>query len=95
MPFATEIAPKLSQNAFNRLMGHSKRSNLQEVYVNDLGTEGNRKLLISRGIIIREETISSARLEIQPKYCFDDWDDNNNSGGGGDDNLETNKPSGI
>jgi hypothetical protein len=46
--FATEIAPKVPQSVFNQLMGHSKRSNLQEVYVNDLGTEGNRELLIAR-----------------------------------------------
>jgi hypothetical protein len=67
--FATEIGPKVSQNTFNQLMGHSKTSNLQQVYVNDLGTEGNRELLIARGIINREETISPAQIAIQPKYC--------------------------
>jgi integrase len=39
---ATQIAPRVPQYVFNQLMGHSKTSNLQEVYVNDLGTEVNR-----------------------------------------------------
>jgi integrase len=67
--FATEIAPKVPQYVFNQLMGHSKSSQLQNVYVQDLGIEGNRELLIARGIIDREETISPSQKAIQPKYC--------------------------
>jgi integrase len=67
--FATEIAPKVPQYVFNQLMGHSKSSQLQDVYVNDLRTEGNRELQIAKGLITREETVSTAKLELQPKYC--------------------------
>jgi integrase len=67
--FATEIAPKVPQYVFNQLMGHSKGSQLQDVYVNDLGTEGNRELQIAKGLITREETVVPAKLELQPKYC--------------------------
>lgn len=67
--FATEIAPKVPQNVFNQLMGHSKASQLQDVYVNDLGTQGNREPQIAKGLITRDETLSTAKQELQPKYC--------------------------
>ena len=67
--FSSEIAPRLSQQAFNQLLGHSKTSRMYEVYVHELGTEGNRELMIARGIIDRQETISPAQMELQPKYC--------------------------
>ena len=67
--FSTEIAPKVSQQSFNQLLGHSKSSRMYEVYVHDLGNEGNKELMIARGIIKRDETISPAQLEMQPKYC--------------------------
>jgi integrase len=67
--FASEIAPTHSRLAFNQLMGHSDNSNLQEVYVHAKGNEGLRELQISKGIITREETISPAQIELQPKYC--------------------------
>lgn len=67
--FSSEIAPRVSQQAFNQLLGHSKTSRMYEVYVHELGTEGNRELMIARGIIDRQETISSAQLKLQPKYC--------------------------
>ncbi len=50
-------------------MGHSATSNMYEVYVQDLGTESNRELLIAKGIIDRDETVSAAQKAIQPKYC--------------------------
>lgn len=67
--FSSEIAPRVSQQAFNQLLGHSKTSRMYEVYVHELGTEGNRELMIARGIIDRQETISPAQMELQPKYC--------------------------
>jgi integrase len=67
--FSTEIAPRVSQQSFNQLLGHSKTSRMYEVYVHDLGVEGNRELLISKGILSREETLSSAQVELQAKYC--------------------------
>lgn len=68
--FASEIAPTTSRLVFNQLMGHSPRSNLQDVYVQALGNEGVRELEIARGIRTREETISPAQIELQPKYCW-------------------------
>ena len=68
--FASEIAPTSSRLVFNQLMGHSSRSNLQDVYVQALGNEGVRELEIARGIRTREETISPAQIELQPKYCW-------------------------
>jgi hypothetical protein len=68
--FASEIAPTTSRLVFNQLMGHSPRSNLQDVYVQALGNEGVRELEIARGIRTREETLSPAQIELQPKYCW-------------------------
>jgi hypothetical protein len=42
---------------------------MYEVYVHELGTEGNRELMIASGIIDRQETISPAQIELQPIYC--------------------------
>ena len=67
--FASEYAPRLSPMAFNQLMGHSPMSRMREVYVQELGTEGNKELMIARGIITREDTISQAQFKLKPKYC--------------------------
>jgi hypothetical protein len=67
--FASENYHKLPTSAFNQLMGYPKNSRMHEIYVHELGNEGNRELLIARGIIDREETISSAQIKLQPKYC--------------------------
>jgi hypothetical protein len=67
---ATEIAPHTSRQTFNQIMGHSPRSNLQDVYVQASGNEGVMELEIARGIRTREETISPAQIELQPKYCW-------------------------
>ena len=68
--FATEIAPKVPQFVFNQLMGHSRTSKMYDMYVQDLGDEGNRELLIARGIISRDETMSKAQQQMtQPVYC--------------------------
>ena len=67
--FGTEIVPRVPQYVFNQLMGHSKTSKMYEVYVQDLGTEGNRELQIAKGIITRDEIMAPAKLEMQPKYC--------------------------
>jgi hypothetical protein len=68
--FASDIAPTTSRLVFNQLMGHSPRSNLQDVYVQALGNEGVRELEIARGIRTREEMLSPAQIELQPKYCW-------------------------
>jgi hypothetical protein len=68
--FASDIAPRTSRLVFNQLMGHSSRSNLQDVYVQALGNEGVRELEIAKGIRTREETMSPAQIELQPKYCW-------------------------
>jgi integrase len=62
--FASEIAPRSSRQTFNQLMGHSPRSNLQDVYVQASGNEGVRELEIARGIRTREEMLSPAQIEI-------------------------------
>lgn len=67
--FATEIVHKVPQLAFNQLMGHSKTSRMYDIYVQDLGEEGDRELLISKGIISRDETLSKAQVALQAKYC--------------------------
>jgi integrase len=68
--FSTEHGPKLSRTAFNQLLGHSPRSNLQDIYIQAAGNEGNRELQIAKGIITREETLSPAQMELMhPKYC--------------------------
>lgn len=67
--FASEWAPRLSPMAFNQLMGHSPMSRMREVYVQELGDEGNKELQIARGLISREETITPAELQLKPKYC--------------------------
>jgi hypothetical protein len=67
--FATEIAPKVPQYVFNQLMGHFRTSKMYDVYVQNLGDEGNRELLISGGILTREATVSKAQQGRQPKYC--------------------------
>src|SRR5687768_11541019 len=50
-------------------MGHSRTSKMYDVYVQDLGDEGNRELLISKGILTRGATLSKAQQELQAKYC--------------------------
>jgi hypothetical protein len=67
--FASEWAPRTSRLVFNQLMGHSPMSKMQDVYVHALGNEGVRELEIAKGIRTREETLSPAQLELQPKYC--------------------------
>jgi Phage integrase family len=67
--FATDIVHKISQLSFNQLMGHSRTSRMYDVYVQDLGVEGNRELQIARGIITREESMSTAEVKMQPKFC--------------------------
>jgi hypothetical protein len=67
---ATDIAPNVSRLVFNQILGHSPCSNLQDVYVQASGNEGIRELEIARGIRTREETISPAQIELQPKYCW-------------------------
>jgi hypothetical protein len=64
--FASENYHKLPTSAFNQLMGYPKNSRMHEIYVHELGNEGNRELLIARGIIDREETISSAQINYNP-----------------------------
>jgi integrase len=66
---ATKLVHQVSLFDFNRQMGHSATSNMYEVYVQDLGNESNRELLIAKGIIDRDETVSDAQKAIQPKYC--------------------------
>ena len=77
--FATEIAHKVSQQSFNQLLGQSKGSRMYEIYVQDLGFEGNRELQISRGIIERDETISIAEKKMIPKQCWKCFTSNKNS----------------
>jgi integrase len=67
--FYSEWAPRLPPQAFNQLVGHSKNSRMYEVYLHEFGSEGNRELLIQKGIINRDETISLSQKAIQPKYC--------------------------
>lgn len=67
--FASENAPKMSDLVFNQLMGHSSASKMRQVYVKELGNEGNREYLIMKGILTREETLSPAQLRREPKYC--------------------------
>jgi integrase len=67
--FASMHAPTLSDTSFNQLMGHSSNSRMRGVYVHELGNEGNRELMIARGIINREDTISPAQMQLKPKYC--------------------------
>ncbi len=42
---------------------------MQYVYVHAMGNEGLRELEIAKGIRTREETLSPAQIELQPKYC--------------------------
>jgi hypothetical protein len=42
---------------------------VQDFYIHEMGDEGVRELEITRGIRTREETISPAEIELQPKYC--------------------------
>jgi integrase len=67
--FASAQAPTLSDTSFNQLMGHSPNSRMRSVYVHELGNEGNKELMIARGIIDREETITAAQMQLKPKYC--------------------------
>jgi Phage integrase family len=66
--FASENYHKLPTSAFNQLMGYSN-SRMHEIYVHELGNEGNRELLIARVIIDKAETISPTQIQLQPKYC--------------------------
>jgi integrase len=68
--FATEIGPRASRQSFNQLLGHSPRSNLQDVYVQASGNEGVRELEIARGVRTREDMLTPAQIEMQPKYCW-------------------------
>jgi integrase len=68
--FATEIGPRVSRQVFNQLLGHSPRSNLQDVYIQASGNEGVRELEIARGVRTREETLTPAQIELQPKNCW-------------------------
>jgi hypothetical protein len=54
---------------FNQLLGHSPNSKVQDFYIHEMGDEGIRELEITKGIRTREETISPAEIELQPKYC--------------------------
>jgi integrase len=67
--FSTIWAPKLSRMVFNQLLGHSTNSNIQDFYIHEMGDEGVMEFEITRGIRTREETISPAQIELQPKYC--------------------------
>src|SRR5215203_7733 len=67
--FATEHIHGIDPDAFKKLMGHSKNSRTWEVYVHGQDTDGIKELQIKRGLITRDETLSQARLELQPKYC--------------------------
>ena len=67
--FASYWAPRTSRSVFNQLLGHSPSSKMQDVYVHEIGNEGVRELEIARGIRTREDTISPAEIELQPKYC--------------------------
>jgi integrase len=67
--FSTEIGPKVSLQAFNQLLGHSPRSNLQDIYIQAAGDEGLRELEISKGLITREEMLSPAQIKLQVKQC--------------------------
>jgi hypothetical protein len=42
---------------------------MYDVYTHHLGGEGNKELLIAKAVIERNETLLSAQLEHQPKYC--------------------------
>jgi integrase len=67
--FATENIKGIDLDSFKRLMGHSKNSRMWEAYVHSKDTDGVTELNIKRGVITREEFKSSARLELEPKYC--------------------------
>jgi integrase len=67
--FSTYWAPKFSRMVFNQLLGHSSNSNIQDFYIHEMGDEGVMEFEITRGIRTREETISPAQIELQPKYC--------------------------
>jgi integrase len=67
--FSTKWAPRLPRMVFNQLLGHSPNSKVQDFYIHEMGDEGIRELEITKGIRTREETISPAEIELQPKYC--------------------------
>jgi hypothetical protein len=67
--FATEHIKGIDPVSFNQLMGHSRNSRMREVYVHAEDSDGIRELQIKRGLLSRDETLSAARLELQPKYC--------------------------
>lgn len=67
--FATEWASKLSDTAFNQIMGHSPGSRMRQTYVREAGIEGSRELLIAKGVITREDTLSPAQIKLQAKTC--------------------------
>jgi integrase len=67
--FSTHWASKLPRMVFNQLLGHSSNSSVQDFYIHEMGDEGVMEFEITRGIRTREETISPAQIELQPKYC--------------------------
>lgn len=67
--FSTYWAPKLPRMVFNQVLGHSPNSRMQDFYIHEMGDEGVIELEIAKGIRTREETISPAQIELQPKYC--------------------------
>ncbi len=66
---STVIAPRVSQQAFNVLLGHSPNSKMYQVYVHDIGRDATKELLIAKGVMDREETLSQAQKELQSKPC--------------------------
>jgi hypothetical protein len=67
--FSTKWVPRLARMVFNQVLGHSPNSNVQDFYIHEMGDEGIRELQIAKGIRTREDTISPAQIELQPKYC--------------------------
>lgn len=67
--WSTIWAPRLPRMVFNQILGHSATSNVQDFYIHEMGNEGITELEIAKGIRTREDTISPAQIELQPKYC--------------------------
>jgi hypothetical protein len=66
---ASELVHRVPQFSFNQLMGHSRTSQMYDVYVQDFGNEGLRELEIADGIITREETLSLAQWSVSPSIA--------------------------
>ena len=67
--WATENASRMNDMVFNQNIGHGPGSRMRQVYVHELGNEGNIELKIMKGLMTREQSLSPGQKARLVRYC--------------------------